>query len=469
MRFTTEGLKKAGMNLHAPFQIDVQLDPDKDVGDSSIQTLEFQQVTRVLPGRRVSGIALCEGRTVFAKIFYGRQARRYWGRELNGAALMASSEAPSPPVIGQGATVDQGGYIALYQALPGAVGLSAADHGEILAAVHCLARLHDANLVQSDPHLDNFIRSEGVVYAVDSDSLRRAQLVRHHLTNLAAMLAQRAPEFDDEIGEIWASYAHERGEYVARMGSTEQVQRLTRRERHLRVRRYLKKTQRECTEFVQRQKFTRDFLCDRQHWPRLQRFMVFPEEFMTSGVPLKLGNSATVVRCVIDGDAYVIKRYNIKDLAHRVKRWIKRRARNAWMNGHRLDFLGIDTAKPVALLEQRWGWFAGVSYLVMPDCGERDLVHTLANAPERLEVLAPKVVALLKKLRQAGLAHGDLKATNFMVNGDDVLLIDYDAVREGDSERDVARFLENWADNPELLATWQHYLESESSETEAPT
>lgn len=452
------------MNLCAPFQIEVQLDPDKDLGKSGPLTLEFQQVARVLPGRRVSGIGHCGGRTVFAKIFYGRQARRYWERELTGAALMARSEASSPPLIGQGATVDAGGYVALYQALPGAVGLSDNDHEEIVAALRCLARLHDTNLVQSDPHLNNFVRSDGVVYAVDADSLRRAPQVRRHLNNLAALLAQRTPEFDQEIAELWAIYAQERDEYVARMGSPEQLLKLTRRERQLRVRRYLKKTQRECTEFVQRRKFTRDFLCDRGHWPSLQKFMAFPEEFMTSGAPLKQGNSATVVRCVIDGNAYVIKRYNIKNLAHRVKRWIKRRARNAWMNGHRLDFLGIDTAKPVALLEQKWGWFAGVAYLVMPDCGERDLVHTLAHAPERLDELAPKTVALLTKLRQAGLEHGDLKATNLMVSDDAVLLIDYDAVREGDPAGDVVRFLENWVDDPELLEAWRCYFGTKTTE-----
>ena len=431
MKYTTEGLEKAGIDLTVPFQIEARLDPlDPDSGSTEQrrETIFFHSIARVLPGRRVSGIAECAGETVFAKIFYGKQARRYWGRELNGAALVAGSEAPSAPVVGQGATSDDGGYVALYRALPDAQGLSEQNHDEILAAVRCLARLHDANLVQSDPHLDNFVRSEGVIYAVDADSLRRAQLVRHHLTNLGAMLAQRAPEFDEEIPEIWAVYASERGEYVSRMGSAEQLHKLTKKERQLRVRRYLKKTQRECTEFVQRQSFRRDFLCDREHWPRLQRFMVFPEEAMNDGVPLKLGNSSTVVRCVIEHQPYIVKRYNIKSWSHRVRRWFKRRARNAWQNGHWLDFIGIETAKPVALLEERWGWFAGVSYLVMPDVGERDLAHTLATQPERFSTLAPPTVDLLRRLKVAGIQHGDLKATNFIVRDQSVLLIDYDAL-----------------------------------------
>lgn len=458
MKYTTEGLEKAGIDLAVPFQVDVYLDPERAIGDGTKRTLHFDRLNRVLPQRRLSGIATCDGETVFAKIFYGRKARRYWSRELNGAALMAGSEAPSAGVIGQGATVDEGGYVVLYRALLDAEGLDEQNAEEIIDAVRCLARMHDANVIQTDPHLDNFVRSEGAVYAVDADGLRRALLIRHHITNLATMLAQRAPQFDDQIEAIWGIYAAQRGAYVARMGSAEQLRHATHKARQLRVRRYLKKTQRECSEFVQRQKFTRDFLCDRHHWPQLQRFMVFPEEVFNQGVPLKLGNSATVVRCVIEGQTYVIKRYNIKSLRHRVRRWIKRRARNAWTNGHWLDFLGVDTAKPVALLEQRWGWFAGVSYLVMPDCGERDLIHTLSSEPERFSELAPQTVRILRKLRDAGIAHGDLKATNFIVHGPNVLLIDYDSVRVGDSQRDIARFLKNWADDPEKQAAWRAQL-----------
>ena len=186
--------------------------------------------------------------------------------------------------------------------------------------------------------------------------------------------------------------------------------------------------------------------------------MVFPDETMNEGVPLKLGNSSTVVRCVIENQPYIVKRYNIKSWTHRVRRWIKRRARNAWQNGHWLDFVGIDTAKPVALLEQRWGWFAGVSYLVMPDVGERDLAHTLAIQPGRFDDLAPQTVSLLRKLKVAGLQHGDLKATNFMVSENRVLLIDYDALSEGSFESDRARFVKNWVEDNALSEAWQKLM-----------
>ena len=458
MKFTTKGLGRTGLDLAVPFQVDVYLDGSGADKEGVAATLNFTSITRNFPNRRVSGIAEVDGGAVFAKVFYGRRARRYWQREIRGAELIGPSEAPSPKLVGQGVTADGAGYVVLYQALVDAAGLSDGSHVEMSAAARCLARLHDADLIQTDPHLNNFIYCKGMVYAVDFDGLKRTDVLCQHLKNLGVLLAQRAPEYDKEIEEIWRAYADERGESVQQMGSPEEIKSHTLHARRERVRRYIRKTQRECTEFVRRKRFAREFLCDRSHWSRMQRFMVAPDEFMRAGVPLKLGNSASVVRVRIEGKTYVVKRYNIKNFGHRLRRWFKRRGRNAWCNGHWLAFLGIETAKPVALLEKRWGWFPGVAYLVMPECGAEDLGHTLANHPDRFDELSRKTIALMCKLKDAGLRHGDLKATNFMVQGDAVLIIDYDAISEGRSATDAERFLANWEEETEIQANWRQMM-----------
>ena len=458
MKFNTQGLAAAGMDLIPPFEVDVRLDPDEDVTTNVADTIVFKSVERVFPQRRLSGVAKFRDGLVFAKVFYGKRAQRYWHREISGAHLLVQTDVATPALLHKGACADDDGFFVLYEAVPRAHGLAQDDPKHIDAAVECLAKLHNAGLVHTDVHLDNFIHSEGKVYVVDADGLRKVQLLRHHFSNLGALLAQRAPEHDLEVECLWQRYVMARGDYVAQMGSADLLAVLVRKERKQRVRRYIKKTQRECTEFVQRRRFTRDFLCDRAHWPRLQRFMVFPEEYIGRGVPLKLGNSASVFRCEIDGQRYVVKRYNIKSLAHRMRRWIKRRARNAWCNGHKLAFLGIETARPIALLENRWGWFAGVCYLVMQDAGDRDLHHRLIDHPGSFDEIAPKTVNLLRKLKLAGLSHGDLKATNFVIDGDEVLLVDYDAVVEGGFDKDAARFLANWDTTPALLSAWRQLM-----------
>ncbi len=468
MKFTAEGLAKAGMELVPPFIVEVFLDPADEFSTDQLVELQFVSIARVMSGRRVSGFAVCSsagrGETVFAKLFYGKRARRYWHRELQGAARLESSGVPTPRVLARGATSDGAGFVVLFEALQGATNLDDTSGKDMREAVRMLARLHDADLIQADVHVGNFMRAGETVYVVDADGIQRGtHVLRHQFPNLGMLLAQRTPLCDVDIDEMWALYSTERGEYIANLGSPGQLREQTDKQRALRVRRFIDKTQRECTMIVHRKSFTRNWLCDREHWPRLQRLMLFAEAMVGEGTPLKLGNSATVVRITVDDTPYIVKRFNLKNFGHRVRRWFKRRPRQSWQNGHKLAFLGIRTAQPVALLEQRYGWFISTCYLVMPDCGERDLGQALATDPALFDELAPQVVLLLAGLKAAHLAHGDLKASNFVLDdslgGNTVTLIDFDAVRSGDNAGDIARFLRNWDDLPELRARWEKVLE----------
>lgn len=473
MNYDTQGLTNAGIDLVAPFSVDVRLEPelvdladrDASVLDESITPLEFQSVARILPGRRLSGIVQdLVGDQYFAKVFFGKGARRYWQRELSGAASLARAGLTTPALVNQGALADDQGFVVLYAALDAAVAPDARDQQAVAQVVRSLAQLHERQLIQTDPHLDNFLLSADKLYVVDADGVRPARRLQQQLDNLAAFFAQRAPVCDGQIDQLWSVYLEQRDAYVARMANLDMIRQLTHKQRKVRVRRYLQKTQRNCTEFVRKKSWDREFLCQRSHWPELQRLMWFPQEYFGEGTPLKLGNSATVVRIVVAGTPYIVKRYNIKSVSHRVRRWFKRRARHAWMNGHQLDFLQIPTAKPVALLELKWGWFVGVSYLIMPDVGHTHLVDVLRQQPESFNALAPQVVSILAGLQAAGLVHGDLKGTNLMVADEQVWLIDYDGLASGqnkptDQNRDVTRFLANFGEQPQQLERWQNLIE----------
>ncbi len=463
MKFTAEGLAKAGIELVPPFIVEVYLDPSEAFNTDELVEIQYVSVARVLPGRRVSGIAVCSPagsrETVFAKLFYGKRARRYWHRELQGAARLQSSGVPTPKVLARGATADGAGFVVLFEALDGAVNLDDESNDDMREAVRMLASLHDADLIQTDVHVGNFVRAGGDVYVVDADGVQRAtHVLRQQFPNLGMLLAQRAPVCDTDIDEMWALYSGRRGEYVTNLGSAGLLRKITDKQRALRIRRFVAKTQRECTMIVHRKSFVRNWLCDREHWPRLQRLMLFAEAMVGEGTPLKLGNSSTVVRITVDDTRYIVKRFNVKNLGHRIRRWFKRRPRQSWQNGHKLAFLGIRTARPVALLEQRLGWFVSTCYLVMPDCGERDLGQALATEPALFDELAPQVIELLAGLKAAHLAHGDLKASNFVLDGERVTLIDFDAVRTGDNAGDITRFLRNWDEQPELRAAWEKVI-----------
>ena len=58
--------------------------------------LTFSSLLRLLPARRLAGVAVWQGRTVFAKLFIGKDAARHGERERDGlAALKAARWPPS--------------------------------------------------------------------------------------------------------------------------------------------------------------------------------------------------------------------------------------------------------------------------------------------------------------------------------------------------------------------------------------
>ena len=462
MRYSTAGLAKAGMEVAAPFNIGIRPDPLGEFAQFETLDLTFTRCARILPGRRLSGAAKLNERHVFAKVFYGSGARRYWQRELRGVAVLQNAAMSTPALLGHGITEDNMGYVIIYRLLEGAKPVGP-NHYAAFADVVCqVAALHNANLVQTDMHLGNFLRYQGQCYVVDADGIRRVRLLRQQFNNLAVLLAQRSPALDGEVAEHWQRYAQVRGSDVAGMSDARGIYALVCRQRRERVRRYLTKTQRNCSEFAQDTSWHYHWLCQRPLNARLQRMKHFPEEIMALGIPLKLGNSATVVRVELEGERYIIKRYNLKNWLHRIRRWFKRRARLAWCNGHWLAFLGIPTARPVALLEQRWGWFVGACYLIMEDRGEQSLGQLLADeavTEQRFNQLAQQVLNILSILQAAGIQHGDLKATNFVGQHDQLALIDYDAVKYGDVSVDHERFLANWQNQPKMLARWQAKLD----------
>ena len=146
--------------------------------------------------------------------------------------------------------------------------------------------------------------------------------------------------------------------------------------------------------------------------------------------------------------------YNVKSLGHGLRRTLRRlpRYRRAWRSGHRLAFLRLRTARPVALLECKIGVFTTIAYLVMEDlgCEVADLATWVSDQGVS-EQLAAAVAELFRGIADARLVHGDTKASNFLVCDEQVYLIDLDAMMESHrgSARDVARFLTNWdADSP---------------------
>ena len=409
------------------------------------------EIHRLLPGRRLAGRGRHRGRDVFVKLFFGRGARRACERDARGAELLRSSGVDTPMLLLETTTEEPVGFALMFEFLGQAQPIGTGECPEVgeraALAVEALARLHGRGAVHRDANLDNFMAAGGRLYVVDGAAVRRMPAALNENAShkaLAAFLAEYPPAEDYRAPGLLSRYAAARG-WPEDAGRRWRLEDALVDARRVRVRRYLAKAERDCTEFRVEKAWGRVFLAKRSRSSAtLARFARDPEARLADAEPIKNGRSATVFRLCLDGEPVVVKRYNVKSALHRVRRWFRHRARNAWRNGHRLAFLGIPGAEPIALIERRWGPLRGESWLVMPDCGPRD-IRAEVEAQGWADGLLDGVVGIFRDLKVAGLRHGDTKASNFLVRDGVVRLIDLDGMRESaGSSADIARFLRNF-------------------------
>ena len=412
------------------------------------------EIYRLLPGRRLVARGSHQGREVLVKLFFGKGARKAWARDKRGVAAIRASGIDTPKLLREMETAEPGGFALLFelldQARPIGTGDSAIVEKHAAQAVRALAQLHAHEVIHLDANLDNFLICEERLYVVDGAAVRQlpsAPTETASLKALAAFLAQYPPAEDHWAPGLLMRYAAARGwpEGVYRRSQLAAELSAARRRR---VRRYLAKTERDCTEYHCERGWRRVCLARRSRWGEaLAGFARDPQAGLASAEIIKNGRSATVFRLCLDGQPVVVKRYNVKSTLHRVRRWFKRRSRSAWRNGQRLAFLGISGAVPIALIERRWGPLRAESWLVMPDCGVLD-IQAEVDSRGWSEPVLDGVVRIFRDLKTAGLYHGDAKASNFLIQDGGVRLIDLDGMREyPGSALDVARFLENFDAN----------------------
>lgn len=460
-------LRRAGRTPALPLRIEL-------ADAAGPATLTLQRLLRVLPGQRYVGVAEWRGRRVLAKLLVGRKAARHFARELAGARLLAAQGLTTPLLLADGLEEGEGGWL-LFDFLDGAQSLGDAWRavegqtflsdeqqavlGEALAAI---ARLHARGLWQDDLHLDNLLRHADRLFVIDGGGVRAQTpgqpLARDQvLANLGVFFAQLPVELEPFIEELLVHYLLVNGEHALPL---EALLKEVDKVRHWRLRDYLRKIGRDCSLFGVRRGASMLRVVRRQEESRLAPLLADPDAAIAGGQPLKLGGSSTVARVEANGRQLVIKRYNIKGFGHWLKRfWRPSRAWHSWREGQRLDFLGIATPKPLALLELRTLWLRRRAYLITEHTAGEDIIarfKSCLDTPERaasppeaeLQALDQLFAALLRER----ISHGDLKGSNLLWQGGHWVLIDLDAMQHHLSAqrfarayaRDRARFLRNW-------------------------
>ena len=195
----------------------------------------------------------------------------------------------------------------------------------------------------------------------------------------------------------------------------------------------------------------------------LQEFLAQPDQYIYSGDAFKRGKTNTIsVITLPDNQKVFVKRYqSTKGMIHKMVRgFMTSRARNAWYCAHLLKkILGVDTPEPIALLEHKFGRFVYCSYLVTEYIEAEDALTYFSRqsqVTEEIRKQANKLLELLTALESGWVFHGDMKANNFMLTPERMMIIDLDQTIICSNKKqylalhpkDASRFKKNWTGNP---------------------
>jgi tRNA A-37 threonylcarbamoyl transferase component Bud32 len=440
---TTKELSELGHQVRAPFS--VRIDAQND--------LTFGALLRILPGKRIVGIGEYKGKQTLIKLFF--HSRNYL-QELSGVEKIKKTDINTPPIIEHFA-LEEGGicfYELLENTQPFDDAWKSADQAKqqkmLEELLSILKKMYDARLYQSDLHLGNFIYSKEQLYALDPASLVPLTGPELIAKNLAALIAQfPLTDWQTVLSAVTPLFPELNNEQLNKQANTKWQQRM---------RDFLKKIYRDCTYVkcwskklgaVQQL----DLYAIREHCSNnlikaLETIITLPPNLEY----LKKGESSLVYTVEVDGHKRVIKNSRNKSIWRTLRRFFGRsRASNSWYFSHLLAEAGINTPKPIALVERKWGPLVLESWFVSDYIEADTLLDVwLYEVPSPVQI--NQVKKLFDVMRFLGISHGDMKATNLLVANNQVYLIDFDSMQQHRTKLRAYYFLKS--DRDRLLMNW---------------
>ena len=429
------------------------------------QQYRCEKVLRMLPKKRLVVEAQSEQHHAVIKLFSTQhKGKREVDREYDGYQSAKAAGVNVPELLF--AAGNKTGCVSIaYRYIENAETLLAVEasqrQAQLPALFDLVAKLHRYGVYQDDIHLDNFLLADGELYLVDLGSIKKRHIgeglgQQLSMKNLAHLVAEFSREEQILLTPYIEQYYRQRG---SSYNDLEQMHfaKACRKAWQRRKRNYLKKQFRNCTMTRYKQSCSQEtaFRGDFLNGDTAQ-FVEDIESLMSEGESLKEGNSATVVKAEVGGQTIVIKRYNMKSAGHFLRRCLRpSRAAVSWRNANLLEFIDLPTVRPLGFIENRRFGLRHTAYFICEYVEAEELSSLYAQrVPSENEI--QQINKIFAQLEQEQISHGDLKASNLLLDEKGrVLLIDLDAMTDKHcrhsfkkaAEKDKARFMANWQDD----------------------
>ncbi len=407
--------------------------------------------------------------TVIAKLFiHPKKSTTDHKQELAGYKYLVDSKTITPELISSGSITNRGFYV-LYKYIEETTSLeryitpkpNRLSLAYIKRLIPVIAKMHNANIQQMDLHLNNFLVQQNgdktELYAIDCgdvSALNEAPEKRllQVNKNIACIFSQLPIIYDQYLSDFLTVYRQESA--IQQVANQADICNQIKQWRKWRITNYLKKANRNCSEFICEQSWHETRCYKREYANReWQNFYSQLDRLVENSPRLKDGNTATVALAQCQGNQIVIKRYNIKNLRHWLGRfWRPSRGWKTWQNAHRLGVLGIKTPEPIAIIEQRFGWFRHKAFYISRYDPAVDALTKYSETDKVTDEHLEDFEQLFTTMVYSQLSHGDLKANNILLTENGLSVIDLDAMQihanpqrfKKAFSRDLKRFMKNW-------------------------
>lgn len=439
-----------------------------------------QQIVRLIPKKRMVVFGLWKGQPAVAKIFYdSHHAARHANEDSVGVKVMVERKIPTPALLCQTKSADKKIHALIFERIQKGIDLEQIwqmreSNESVLDILHGvmveLATQHVMGVKQNDMHMGNFLIDGKTIYTLDGAEINAQNeilSIESSMNNLALFLSQFGSGVEALQEHLFLYYAKLRG-WLLKPQDKVNMRLQIKKWNESRWQKFEKKIFRNSTDFAAIKRFAVQGVVRRDFAGKeLMEFVQHPDSVFSraDAVMMKNGRSSTVISINLDGRELVIKRYNLKNFWHRLRRALRvTRARKSWRLAQKLNLFYINTAKPVAFLESNLLGLRGKSYFVTECVRGDDIKNHLQqfeSQPDDAMKIVKRVVSMLRSLAKLEVTHGDLKASNIILNEHlQPVLIDLDGAAEHASAAglrkawaaEVQRFMRNFDDLPALHA-----------------
>ena len=171
------------------------------------EELIILSIARVLPDQRLVCRCMLNTSEVYAKIFMGNRANIHVAREAWGIKSLQNAHILTPSLLLE--SVYQNQPVTISAAIQNAQNIDEFilqnDYLARSRMAKCLAKTiakhHQANLIQTDIHLKNFLVANNQIFTLDGDGIRQTNSASQKQQNLATLFSKFDVLDDDFMQE----------------------------------------------------------------------------------------------------------------------------------------------------------------------------------------------------------------------------------------------------------------------------